>query len=412
MASTKRPKSCPNPIETPSLSAQEVAENDDLLIEILVRLPLKSLITFKSVSIRWLSLISDPHFCRRRLNPLHNRAASGLFLSRFFNSDEISFISLNQNRMNNHFRLPFTILSSVRKRPESIKVLQSCNGLLLCSGIVKPCKGPINRTRIRTRNRYVYNPTTNHYTKLPQPSHALCESGCSDLHFSLAFDPSKSNHYKVVCVRLVPEMEVEIYSSETGLWRLCKRRFFTRRLCPKFPISDFNLHGGVFWNGALHWIGTRGYALYFNLDEDDERLRRLPLPCSTPEVWSHSVRYFGESGGHLHLAGINDSPSTQLNVYELERDYSVDPRDGDGFDLADLSFKIVCVVRCEVEEESYLVMRITGGIVIYGLTTQTFKKLCDIDDDEDDDFVVDAGDEIIDLGWSRAYQYIESLACA
>lgn len=41
----------------PESSVQSVISNDDLLTEILVRLPLLSLVLFKSVSKRWLSLI-------------------------------------------------------------------------------------------------------------------------------------------------------------------------------------------------------------------------------------------------------------------------------------------------------------------------------------------------------------------
>jgi len=37
---------------------------DSLLTEILIRLPLKSIFLFKTVSKRWLSLISDPFFAR------------------------------------------------------------------------------------------------------------------------------------------------------------------------------------------------------------------------------------------------------------------------------------------------------------------------------------------------------------
>lgn len=105
----------------------------------------------------------------------------------------------------------------------------------------------------------------------------------------------------------------------------------------------------------------------------------MPLP-SDSESWKtwnrRDTGYFGESGGHLHLIGVSSRPSMQFNVYEMDRDYSTwfvkfcvdlhkvpvafpdmisfssknSPRD-----LTDLMFQMMCVVRCEAEEESFLV---------------------------------------------------------
>ncbi|XP_039049188.1 F-box protein At2g40925-like [Hibiscus syriacus] len=44
-------------------SAEEIGNNHDLLTQLLLRLPTKSLLKFKCVSKQWLSLISDPQFC-------------------------------------------------------------------------------------------------------------------------------------------------------------------------------------------------------------------------------------------------------------------------------------------------------------------------------------------------------------
>ncbi|KAK5817620.1 hypothetical protein PVK06_022547 [Gossypium arboreum] len=45
-----------------SQNAETIANNYDLLIQILVRLPVKSLLRFKSVSKTWHSIISNPEF--------------------------------------------------------------------------------------------------------------------------------------------------------------------------------------------------------------------------------------------------------------------------------------------------------------------------------------------------------------
>ncbi|PON51067.1 F-box domain containing protein, partial [Parasponia andersonii] len=79
----------------PTLSAETVACNDDLLDEILIRLPIKSLIRFKSVSKHWLSLISAPKFALRRNPNPSPSPASGLFLKRPFRP-EFEFLNLDR----------------------------------------------------------------------------------------------------------------------------------------------------------------------------------------------------------------------------------------------------------------------------------------------------------------------------
>lgn len=280
----------------------------------------------------------------------------------------------------------------------------------------------------RRKKYYVFNPTTKHYSVLPQ---LPVRSGISTtiLCLSLAFDPSISPHYKVVCVQICNFLEtqyrIEIYSSEAGPWRLCSRTFQTPS-----PERGANFHsGGVYWNGGVHWISTRGAAkaLYFNINEESLKEMHLPPIPKGWEDWNErKFGYFGESGGHLHLIGTcHETSATRFSVYEMERDYSgwfvkfrVDldevsiafPEMIHRFifpqDLANLKFRILCVVRGEGDEEdSYLVMHIPRGIVLYYLKTRTFKKVCDNVQYYEKDAL------LLYWQWSNAFQYIESLAC-
>lgn len=156
-------------------------------------------------------------------------------------------------------------------------------------------------------------------------------------------------------------------------------------------------------------------ALRFDLE--DERLTEIPLP-PLPEGWEdwnqNLFGYFGVCGDHLHLVGMYDSPSTLFNVYEMERDYSgwfvkfrvdvgrvlVEFSDPETFtipvqNLWLFSFCIICVVRCEVDEQSYMVMHFPGVLVKFYLKTNSFVKLCDFDNDY----------------WTVTFPLIESLAC-
>ncbi|CAL5366780.1 unnamed protein product [Camellia sinensis] len=386
-------------------SAETVATNDDLLNEILLRLPIRSLLNFKTVSKHWLSLITNPHFVRRRTRTTQISKPSGLFLQNFsmLLTPQFDFIPLKPNR-EIPTKPPFR--TQLRFVGEPSKIWHSCNGLLLCQG----------------DNLYIYNPTTNEFTTLPYPPSRQVPKLVNKcrIHYAanLAFDPSKSPHYKVVHIYwyygLSADFDLEIYSSETGLW--------TTLGGPLPRVHNFR--NGVFWNGALHWIGLLRDvdSLYFNIEE--ERFVTMPNVPPVPDGWEERrVKYFGNSSDHLQLIEIYGPSTTQFNVYEMERDYSewlvkfrVDldtitnafpemifiTLDG----VYDYKFVILGLIWEEKDDdESFLVLHIPGKIIRYNFRDNSFNKLFDLPSSHND---VD-GLLIFD-GLPNVFEYIESLA--
>ncbi|GJV31069.1 hypothetical protein Tco_1391469 [Tanacetum coccineum] len=100
--------------------------------------------------------------------------------------------------------ISFTLGSA--KEVDNLRILQSCNGLLLCSGSVSPAFD------------YVYNPCANLFKRIPQP-----ENSHDDSHFHvtvvlrMAFDSKKSLNYKMVQVIARPNsnLEIQFFSSKT-----------------------------------------------------------------------------------------------------------------------------------------------------------------------------------------------------
>lgn len=214
---------------------------------------------------------------------------------------------------------------------------------------------------------------------------------------SLAFDPSKSPHYKVVCVRrseMSPDhFQIEIYSSETGPWRVSGQPFIAH--------SNTNFKGGVYWNGCIHWINDWGVPdfLYFNVDQ--ERLDTMPMPPNVGFWIDKRDIYFGESNDHLHLIDVYPY-SALFNVYEMKRDYSgwfakydvdlnpvsnvfsgmaiklFDPIGGE-IDEKDYAFAILSLVRKERAEDdsSFLVLEIPGKAIRYNLVDKCLEELCE-----------------------------------
>ncbi|KAL5544773.1 hypothetical protein UlMin_008557 [Ulmus minor] len=383
---------------SPSNSSEIVPTIDDLLIQILVKLPLKSLTRFKSVSKHWLSLISDPDFSRRR------KPISGLFLERLssFPKGKIpEYNLLDLNQTSNPGISPTQSLTFINV-PSGIKILHSCNGLFLCSP-----------KDIRKRFEfYVYNPTTKNYTILPP----LPDRSVLVLGFSLAFDPSKSPNYKVLCVFATTvsddnyHTQIEIYSSKTRTWRRLSGDAFLANCETQFA-------NGVFWNGAVHWFSPVEPHLYFNVDQ--ERLSQMPMPPLPDDYFDEKgFRYFGESGGHLHLIYYFYDlypAKSHLDIYEMEIDYSswfikfrVDLSEFptrfpeiNQPDYDDNLYSILYIVHGVDDEQSYALIRILGKVIKYNFKSRRFEKLCDIEADE--------GRLYLSLH-THAHQFIESLA--
>ncbi|PON92420.1 F-box domain containing protein [Trema orientale] len=401
-------------VTTPTHSAETIACNDDLLDEILLRLPIKSLIRFKSVSKHWLSLISAPKFALRR-NP-NPGPASGLFLKRPFRPE---FEFLNLDRTSESGATLRSLDFAAGDTFVGVGIVQSCNGLMLCSA-----------QSVEPGDCYVYNPTINRHRIIPPIPPARSGASRTVFGLSLAFDPSKSPHYSVVCVRSCDtrsdQYQLEVYSSETRRWRPSGGSFYV-------DSPDIRFDRGVFWNGSVHWISIWGESVYFSVEED--RLRPMPMP-PIPDDWDaeSEYTYFGESGGHLHLIDHIYNPHTPyFDVYELEKDYSgwlvkfrVDfsefPAEAirnrksqpSNLHLHDYVFSLLCVVRSELDEESYLVLQIKGKVIRYYFRTRTFGKICDVEGHRIKEPVRIRDSVLVMLPelpeWHDVHQFIESLA--
>ncbi|XVF49411.1 hypothetical protein PTKIN_Ptkin04bG0009700 [Pterospermum kingtungense] len=354
-------------------SAEIIGNNDDILINILVHLPEKSLLRFRKVSKHWLYLLSSPYFSRCLNQTL--KFPSALFLrapSSTYKQPKYYFLWLDEKPVRDPSIRSLTFVDE----SAGIRILQSCNGFLLCRSN--------NKIGEYDRNYYIYNPTTNQYTTLPKTSIRIPNT---ILGVVLAFDPSKSVHYKVVFVRsseTSPNLyQLEIYSSETKLWS------FSTEL----PRANYSQ--GVYCYGCIHWMTNSGTLLCFDVDQ--ERFQEIPMP-EIPGDWNQQVncRYFREFGGRLHLILTSGKHSTrQFDVYEMEKDcsgwfvkYQVDlselisaypemtlsnchPSDWDYH-----AFRVLAVV-CKENEDSFMVLHITGKVISYSFKDKTHTLLHD-----------------------------------
>ncbi|KAI8564512.1 hypothetical protein RHMOL_Rhmol03G0187400 [Rhododendron molle] len=271
--------------------------------------------------------------------------------------------------------------------PLGLKMASSCNGLFCCFTFLSDT---CNRTY------YMYNPTTKQFKRLPKP-------GCGGVlkpfvcGTHLAFDPSKSRHYKILCVRYLdpaleprprkPELgfewyKAEVYSSESGDWVLSGEPFEASH--------DTYFNRGVFWKGSIHWVNSDRWGKdSFRFDIEEEMIREMKMPRvqKSGSREKRNVCYFGESQGHLHIIEIYDQKCATFDVHEMEMDYSgwfvKYQVDLDSIPVAIEEMNLGCnfvpllVVQGDINEESFLVLLINGKVIRYDFKGKTFKKLCD-----------------------------------
>ncbi|PHT47496.1 hypothetical protein CQW23_11704 [Capsicum baccatum] len=381
-----------------SSSSEQIAGSEDLLTEIFLRLPTKSLVRFQCVSKRWLSLISSTHFRRihTRRNATSSASTVGVFLCRHPNYD---FVALDQERLSSMDRI-YDRFSDWRGSRVVCNV-NSCNGLL-CLGF----KLGDGKTDF-----YVSNLTTGDRRLVPVPETMVVKS------MNLAFDPKVADDYDVVCVWLSVsenQLRFSVYSSCSGSWRHSNEHCNEVDLC---------CYGGVFWKGAIHWFSQTGPFLCLQVDSCSFK----PMPSTQiPEgQWYRNIEYFGESGGHLHLIEIHNPQDIEFNVLELKSDYSswfvkykvnlefltnlypvmvnqeLYPPEDYEFPYA---FTTLCFLADE-EDRARLLISLPGKIVLYDLNNGIVRELADVKPDSFRNFIGGARYDCFD-----AYTHVETLA--
>ncbi|XP_058206270.1 F-box protein CPR1-like isoform X2 [Rhododendron vialii] len=189
---------------------------EEIVVEILSRLPIKSLLRFRSVSQAWRSAVSDPKFTLS--SPNYRQIAS--------RSSDDTLHSINRREASSRDLILKPMISN-NKNFNNINILGSCNGLLLVS---------------QRADLYLWNPSTGECTKML----SLVADGSEDYHViassGLCYD-SLMDDYKAVMVN-------------GGLATIVsfKRRNWTTKICLSHGDDGEVWNSGPLVNGKLHWM--------------------------------------------------------------------------------------------------------------------------------------------------------------
>ncbi|KAL5813389.1 hypothetical protein ACOSQ4_024030 [Xanthoceras sorbifolium] len=261
--------------------------SEDLLSDILCRLPIKSLIMFKCVSRSWNSLISNVCIPRISRMPL---PLSGFFCKFSPRESRMEYVSysdevITDNNVNcDSFVESYSSLLPSKYSPYHL--VDCCNGIILLVSI-SVCR------------YYLCNPAIKQCVAIPK-AHAHTDVK----HAVLAFNPHESSHYKVICLHYTDSCcasnppELDIFSSETRKW--------IRYAVPVEPPVVYGvawIKRNVYLDGMLYKLTESKHLLVFDLKSLTARAIELP-DKDEPDANG----FIGVSKGVFHYAN-NDGSS-------------------------------------------------------------------------------------------------------
>ncbi|KAL2944900.1 hypothetical protein RDABS01_033247 [Bienertia sinuspersici] len=175
---------------------------EDLILEILVRLPVKSLIRFKSVCKEWKPIITDPNFAKSQLN--HSKTSKCMSSSFVIIRSDNSMFMLNLDLNNLASRKTEDIKGKfVPISPRFNPSLERQGYNILCS-----FKGILCVYVCDTENIFMWNPNTNESRLIPSPGGTLRMIGFGYV--------SSTNDYKIVLVSW--STFIKVYSFRENKW--------------------------------------------------------------------------------------------------------------------------------------------------------------------------------------------------
>ncbi|KAK4479488.1 hypothetical protein RD792_015002 [Penstemon davidsonii] len=290
----------------------------DLLMEILSRVPAESLLGFRSVCKDWCRMIDDPYInihLERQLLKTHDSSNGAGHLLLVNHNRQLCSLSL-LNLLQFDCPLKFETTRMMNPNPLGGPGTSIC----LCNGLILVCCSIVHKIWS------IWNPLTKEIHRLPPDSWS--EIWTLDVFKGFGYD-SGADDYKVLkhiqyvdpVDRISKYVITCVYSMKSDSWKRIE----------DFPfwIMRFGLDrsSGVFYNGALHWIGKRFHediqtenliVVAFDLKTEDSRT--YPIPSLQLDGLKCPILQLDELYGCLSLSLYSDFKRFEI---WLMNDYGV-----------------------------------------------------------------------------------------
>ncbi|XP_057443525.1 F-box/kelch-repeat protein At3g23880-like [Lotus japonicus] len=278
---------------------------EELIIQILLRLPVKSIVRFKCVCKSWLSLISDPHFAESNFKlaattPTHKL----LFIAN--SAPGTRSVDLDHDALSLNSSASTTVKLNFLQLPpssySSLGIVGSCRGFLLLH-----CNA----------NIFLWNPSTGVHNQIP------CSPIASNVHaylYGFGYDPSQDDYLVVLASyeRNTADLlkHLEFFSLRANVWKEIKD---THYMNAGFYWNGCDPRVGSLLNNAIHWVAFHhdtvvNHIIAFDLIE--RRVSEIPLPDDfEQEAINYELWVFR---GLLSLWVHHEEDDT-VNIWVMER---------------------------------------------------------------------------------------------
>ncbi|CAI0421785.1 unnamed protein product [Linum tenue] len=327
MATLRKSSTLPSELVNPPPSPFTKLRADDLLVEILIRLPTpRTACRCKAVCKRWNSLIFSPYFNRRFISHYQTIKDDPPLLLRSDDHPETSTI--------------LSFLPVPEQGRGRFAVLDSFKDLLLC--------GFVDRIYVDNelgRSYLVCNPITKQWIALPlapEKEGAHGRAYIKYVHARLVCQPRHNYNlqlgdgqvcvhsdyrFRVVCVYAtfepVATLKLDVYCSESGEWT--KDALVLAGRLRKIRPNSLSCNGELFW--WFHYTGVPGYPMVafnpFCLEMPPTVIdtSSIPQPESELREWIASV---SQDALHIIVAEAKRAPiiysRNAFTVWRLEED--------------------------------------------------------------------------------------------
>ncbi|KAJ9558805.1 hypothetical protein OSB04_013419 [Centaurea solstitialis] len=284
----------------------EVELPDEVIVEILSFLPVKSLLRFRLVCRSWLNLISSPKFKLMHLRNF-NQLNPRYFVRRIDYDEDEELYNVRYDDEAFGLDIGTDIEFPFDRIRVGYRIVGCCNGVVCLSDDDDSSEGEF----YLDDGIILWNPSIRRKLTLPLPmsySYGLRYPSAPFLVFGFGYD-NISDDFKVVCLaydecyptRSRPK--VEVYTVKTGIWRKVV-----------FPgdLRCFNIQPAwsqIFSNGCVHWICTfdSNWSRYsiLTFDVTTELFGEIRLPDFLEQTHFLKISAVGESLAVIHTFPIN-----------------------------------------------------------------------------------------------------------
>ncbi|KAK7363690.1 hypothetical protein VNO77_05841 [Canavalia gladiata] len=266
----------------------------ELIIEILLRLPVKSLFRFKCVCKSWLSLICDPHFAFSHYDHVSAAHTCRLVLSSpsasEFRSMDVD-ASLHDDSASAVLNFNF-LPPQPRYKVKKLKIVGSCRGFLLLN-----CYS----------NFYVWNPSTHVHRLIVS---RRVNSTFLRFLYGFGYDPS-TDDYLVVLASYDPRSAdwvagVDLFSLRANKWEQIEESYFS------YVNASVNFRIGALLNVAIHWLvflHDVSMTVIVAFDLTERSFSEIPLPDDLDFIFELcDLRILGGFLS-LYVVGLHNEPT-------------------------------------------------------------------------------------------------------